>query len=246
MKITFLGTNGWYDSSTGNTVSVLVDTDDEYIILDAGFGFYKIKDYIKSKKPVYLFISHLHLDHIIGLHTLPLLHLGQGIDVFLPKALRKDLHAFLRIPFMYPLGLLPTRLRFHNALGRSIVPLKFETAVLRHRVRCYGYRFHLKGGEVAYCTDTGMCDNLHRLAQGADVLIAESAMSYEDEGLNLFHITPQTAAKVARDAGVKRLFLSHFDPVSYPSIKDRKKAEAAAQKIFVNTVAADDGTAINI
>lgn len=246
MKVTFLGTNGWYDTSTGNTVCVLTETDEEYIILDAGFGFYKVRDHIKSKKPVYLFLTHLHLDHIIGLHTLPLLRLGQGIDIFLPKAFHKDLRDFLRMPFTAPVILLPTRLRFHDALEGSRAPIRFESAVLRHSTRCYGYRFHLKKGELAYCTDTGICNNLKRLAKGADILITESAMSCEDKAPNLFHITPQTAARVAREAGVKRLLLFHFDPARYPSTEERKKAESAAKKIFSGTIAANDGTTVNI
>ena len=47
MKITFLGTNGWYDSATGNTPSALIDTKDYYIILDAGFGIHKLNDLLK-------------------------------------------------------------------------------------------------------------------------------------------------------------------------------------------------------
>ncbi len=70
MKITFLGTNGWYDTSTGNTICILVETDKYNIVLDAGNGLYKIDRYISSEKPVYLFLSHFHLDHIIGLHIL--------------------------------------------------------------------------------------------------------------------------------------------------------------------------------
>ena len=42
MKVLFLGTNGWYDTKTGNTTCILIETKKEYIILDAGNGFYKI------------------------------------------------------------------------------------------------------------------------------------------------------------------------------------------------------------
>lgn len=48
MKIIFLGTNGWYDTKTGNTICTLIETDNEYIILDAGNGIYKIDKYIKK------------------------------------------------------------------------------------------------------------------------------------------------------------------------------------------------------
>ena len=36
MKIHFLGTNGWFDTRLGNTLSVLLDTAKAYIVFDAG------------------------------------------------------------------------------------------------------------------------------------------------------------------------------------------------------------------
>ena len=35
MKITFLGTNGWYDTKTGNTICTLIETKDYFIILQS-------------------------------------------------------------------------------------------------------------------------------------------------------------------------------------------------------------------
>ena len=70
MNVTFLGTNGWYDTLTGNTCSVLVQSDDWNIIFDAGNGIAKADRYIDQGKPTILFLSHCHLDHLAGLHTL--------------------------------------------------------------------------------------------------------------------------------------------------------------------------------
>jgi ribonuclease BN (tRNA processing enzyme) len=41
MNVIFLGTNGWYDTLTGNTCSVLVQSDEYDVIFDAGNGFAK-------------------------------------------------------------------------------------------------------------------------------------------------------------------------------------------------------------
>ena len=244
MKIIFLGTNGWYDTRTGNTVSVLVDTVDACVIFDAGFGFYKAKDYIDPGKPVLLFISHLHLDHIIGLHTLPIFKLPQGIDIYAPKNIIGPLRAFLRRPFTTPPLLLPTRLRFHEIRGKERFPFQFELAPLRHSVPCYGYRFTAEGAAIAYCTDTGVCADLKRLASGADLLLAECAMSPDEKGPGFFHMRPQDAARVAKEAGAKRLALFHFDPGKYPTFQKRREAEDAAKKIFADTISAKDGTVI--
>lgn len=244
MKVIFLGTNGWYDTAAGNTPCVLIETQEQHIVFDAGFGFYKVKDIVKSEKPILLFISHLHLDHLIGLHTLPLFRFAQGIDIYVPKAMEKDLRGFLKKPFTSSPHFLPTKLRFHALNGNAKLPFAFEMKRLRHSVPCYGYRMELEGGIITYCTDTGECANLKRLASCADLFITECAMKPGDTAPNLFHLTPEKAARAARDAKARHLALFHFDPEKYPSYVNRMAAEAAARKIFPNTIAAHDGTVI--
>jgi len=46
VKIIFLGTNGWYDSETGNTISILVQTDLVDVVFDAGYGVAKLDRYV--------------------------------------------------------------------------------------------------------------------------------------------------------------------------------------------------------
>jgi ribonuclease BN (tRNA processing enzyme) len=246
MRVTFLGTNGWYDTETGSTPCILIETIDRYIVLDAGFGFYKVKKYVNSEKPVNLFISHLHYDHLIGLHTLPIFKLPQGIDIYANKVIMKGLRSFLRRPFTSSVLLLPTKIRFHTVTGNSTYPVKFQTAKLRHSVPCHGYKFYIEGKTATYCTDTGLCNSLKNLAKNADLLITECAMAPADKSANLFHITPETAASVAREAGAKSLALCHFDPAKYPTLDSRKTAEKAAANIFKNTIATNDSTIIEI
>ena len=81
MQVTFLGTNGWYDTLTGNTCSALVRSAAYDILLDAGNGIAKADQYISQEKPVILFISHLHLDHIAGLHTLVKFRFKKGLTL---------------------------------------------------------------------------------------------------------------------------------------------------------------------
>ena len=85
MQVTFLGTNGWFDTATGNTVSVLVQSEEYDIIFDAGNGIAKADRYITQKKPVFLFISHLHIDHIAGLHTLVKFRFKKGLHICTQK-----------------------------------------------------------------------------------------------------------------------------------------------------------------
>ena len=109
-----------------------------------------------------------------------------------------------------------------------------------------GYRVTLDGKTIAYCTDTGICDNSLELSKDADILIHECA-SKSGQYLKIWpHTNPQEAAELAVRANVKQLVLFHFDAELYKSIEERKEAEAEAKKIFKNTIAATDGTSITI
>jgi ribonuclease BN (tRNA processing enzyme) len=160
--------------------------------------------------------------------------------------MEKPLRGLLRRPLTSSPLLLPTKVRLHELTPKTRLPFAFEMKRLRHSVPCYGYRLELDGRSVAYCTDTGICPNLKKLASCADLFITECAMKPGDSAPNLFHLTPETAARVASEAGAKKLALFHFDPGKYPSFAQRDEAEAAAKKIFPATLAARDDTVISL
>src|SRR3989344_5766678 len=97
--ITFLGTNGWYATETGHTTCVLMDTRNSYIILDAGTGIYKIDKYITNDKPIYLFLSHFHLEHICGLHILNKFHFRQEMTICCYHGGKKLLENIVKQPY---------------------------------------------------------------------------------------------------------------------------------------------------
>lgn len=72
-----------------------------------------------------------------------------------------------------------------------------------------------KGIKLTYCTDTRPTKSLVEAAENADLLICEG-MYAEKEKLakakQYKHMTFYEAARVARDAGVQRLWLTHFSP----------------------------------
>src|SRR4030042_1522045 len=106
MKITFLGTNGWYDTNTGNTICILIETNQYIIILDAGNGLHKIDKFIRFDKPAFLFLSHFHLDHIEGLHVLSKFRFP-SLTIFGQKGTKAALNIIVNEPFTVPLDKLP-------------------------------------------------------------------------------------------------------------------------------------------
>lgn len=99
------------------------------------------------------------------------------------------------------------------------------------------------GAAIAFVMDTKPCDAAIELAQGADLLVAESTYleSERREAHERGHMTARDAAEIARTAGAKRLVLTHFSQ-RYPSVEPFLEE---AGKIHPEVVAAHDGSRIS-
>lgn len=247
MKIIFLGTNGWFDTKTGNTICTLIKTKFCNIILDAGYGIYKINHYLDVSCPTYLFLSHLHLDHIAGLHTLVKFKFKKGLKIFIPPGMLSYLKPFFAQPFTLPPVMLPFKLEIQTAPQNLYLPnLKIKALELVHSSICFGYRFETEDKVIAYCTDTGICDNALKLAKNAQVLITECALKKGQKDESWPHLNPESAASLAKKAKAKQLILTHFDAHNYKSIRERKIAQDQARKIFKKSFSAIDGMQVKL
>jgi ribonuclease Z len=94
------------------------------------------------------------------------------------------------------------------------------------------------GLRVAYCTDTGPCENSVQLARGADLLVHEATYMEEmsSEARERGHSTAADAARIARDAGARQLLITHFSP----RYEDVGGLLAEARQVFPRTTAAYD------
>jgi ribonuclease Z len=72
-----------------------------------------------------------------------------------------------------------------------------------------------RGLAIAYVTDTRPIPEIARLASGADLLVCEGTYGDDadrDKAIERGHMTFREAAELAAQAGVRRLWLTHFSP----------------------------------
>lgn len=106
--------------------------------------------------------------------------------------------------------MLPDRLAAHGVRGPDVGVLQREGRL--GKVRLEDVSEVRRGQRFAFVMDTRLCEGVHALAEGCDLLVIESTFLDEDAGLaeEHGHLTAGQAAAVARDAGVRHLVLTHF------------------------------------
>ncbi|MFE7931974.1 ribonuclease Z [Streptomyces sp. NPDC057456] len=106
--------------------------------------------------------------------------------------------------------MLPERLAAHGIKGPDVGRIQREGSIDGVSLDDVS---EVRGGQrFAFVMDTRLCEGVHTLADGADLLVIESTFLDEDEQLatDHGHLTAGQAARVARDAGVRHLVLTHF------------------------------------
>lgn len=249
MKVIFLGTNGWYDTKTGNTTCTLIETENYFLILDAGNGIHKLDHYISesNQKPIYLFLSHFHIDHIEGLHVLSKFNFNHGIKIYGQPGTKKFLETFVNEPYTVPFDELPFKVYVYEIdEGIHQIPFNIESRYLIHSSPCMGYRFEIEDKIITYCTDTGITENILKLAKDTDLLITECSLKIGENNPEWPHLNPEDAMKIALKSNAKKLALTHFDANIYNSIKKRDDINKLVHSSFKSYIISFDGLEINL
>lgn len=141
---------------------------------------------------------------------------------------------------------LPEKLRAAGVEGPAVGELARNGEIHVHgrRISAADVSIPRPGQSVAFVMDTRPCEGAYALARGVDLLVIESTYLETErrEAHDHGHMTAAQAATIARDAGARRVVLTHFSQ-RYTSL-DPFVAEAGA--IHPDVVVAQDGMRIPV
>jgi ribonuclease Z len=248
MRLILLGTSGYHPNDARQTQCLLLP--ECGVMLDAGTALYRAGEYLATPE-LDIFISHSHLDHVIGLTYLYSVMQAHPLTRITLHGLAENLQAVeghLFSEALFPIfseGARPIRPPFEVCeLDESFAMQgngRLTHFPLKHRGPSIGYRLDWPGRSMAYVTDTTAdpaADYVEKI-RGVDLLLHECYFTdaQAEWARKLGHSHTTAVALVAKRAGVKRLVLVHVNP----------NAPAAdpvgldvAQAIFPNTILGED------
>lgn len=222
------------------------------VLLDCGPGtLHRLAQFgLPWRDVTHVVVSHFHPDHYAELpmlvyalrhtavpaRTEPLVVLGPPGIVRLVRALAEGYGSWLLDPG-FPIGILDVRDGEPFPLDAEV---SLETFPVPHTDESVALSLSAPEGRLVYTGDTGPSPELARWAAGCDLLLAECSLP-ESQALDT-HLTPERAGELARDAGAKRLVLTHF----YPPVETTDPARAAAARYSGAVTAAQDGDRFTI
>jgi ribonuclease BN (tRNA processing enzyme) len=225
MQLIPLGTNGFIPTFGRHTMSFLVLTERQALLLDAGSGVSRllqpeIKAMIEPYDDLSIVFSHYHLDHTIGMSYLPAAWPKGRIRVFGPARplVSSDPQSALEKLFgppLFPMTVdkLPVPVEINPVTDTELELDDLQLTFWRqaHPGGSVGIRI---GNEITYMTDTAADPSNLEFASDVKLLIHELWLNdAEAEGQKLAgHASLSPVAEFARAAAPQSLLLVHHHP----------------------------------
>jgi len=216
MKLQLLGTGGYHPSEERHTACYFLP--DVGVVLDAGTGFFRVAPRLKTKE-LQIFLSHAHLDHVVGLtYFQPAFKLGlvERVRVYAQAAVVEAVRSYL---FENPI--FSGRCRHEFVVLEEGRPVEIPSGgqvtfqpLVNHTGGSTAYRIDWPGFSLAYVTDTTVDGSYTQFVRGVDLLLHECTFMNELKEMaeEAKHSYAQSVGELAKEAQVGRLILCHLDP----------------------------------
>lgn len=264
-KFTMLGSGGWIPTARRETTCAMLSFPDALFLFDAGTGISRLLEVrfrgeLEGERPVHLFLSHYHLDHIIGLFYLPAMFLGRTVHLHPPEEgiTGVDPEAAVRSVIRKPynphyLDDMPLDIKI-EALGEGENEVAGRRVSARKQIHTDPSMGIRVDDLLVFATDTARDPGTVPFAEGVSLLVHEAWIDGAEEDdpetkriaeeAYVSHTSARQAAELATEAGVENLALSHLSPVRGDNY--HAGMLQSARKIFPETMILEDGQGLDL
>jgi ribonuclease BN (tRNA processing enzyme) len=252
MEITVVGTGTVAPRLERRQSCVVVETGGEMLVFDLGSG--AMRGMLRANLDPFavdrVFFTHFHPDHTVD--AVPLLFsIKYGAEeertrpLYLtgPEPFRDFWASLLEVWGKWMVGDYPTRVSElpHACTSPLDLPgCRLSWAPVRHRPESIAYRLDDGGKALVYTGDTEYGESVVELARGAHTLLAEC--SFPDDSPVPGHLTPSGVARIASEARVGRLVLTHL----YPSVDNSLLVPEVERGYDGEVILAEDGLKFSV
>ena len=231
---------------------VVVRTDSETLVFDLGSG--AVRGMLRADLDPFgvdrVFFTHFHPDHTVD--VVPLLF---GINYGSEEKRTRPLYITGPEPFErfwasitevwgeWMIGDYTTEISELTHVCPSPLEIpgcRITWAPAKHRPESISYRFEAGGRTFVYTGDTEYSEWVVDLARGANTLLIEC--SFPDDSPVSGHLTPESVARIASEAGTDRVVLTHI----YPAADELDLVSLVKRGYGGEVLLAEDGLAFKV
>ncbi len=256
MKVIFYGVRGSIPRSGkefveygGNTSCIAVETEDSLFLFDAGTGIVNINYDEFGRKPIHLFFTHYHYDHIIGFPFFIPFFMRKKVEIRIYGPRFKNLSPKKIVDLFMNKRFIPYTIKDFKNIPQGFSEIKNQKPLIfndnikiiphyfsEHPIDgVFVYEFLKDNKKIVIATDIETKkSNEKRLidvSMDSELLIMDSHFTDKDyqklirAGKEYGHSTFTKSQKIAKKANVKKLFFYHYNPSYTDSFLEKIKDE---------------------
>jgi ribonuclease BN (tRNA processing enzyme) len=246
VRITVLGKSPSWQDADGACSGYLVQEDGYNLLLDCGNGvFSKLRCHVDYVDVDAVLLSHLHADHFLDLipfsYALTYAPRQQPVPVAGWPGTSKPACPTLFAPpgasdmFRHIVGCWGNEDLIEGAFTLQEYepwdeleagPFTIRFCEVPHFTTTFAVELSNSGRRVTYSADCSPNEQLVDFARGTDLLLIEATLPRPERTGERGHLTPAEAGQHARDAGAKRLVITHYSDELDPAWAREQAAEA--------------------
>lgn len=233
MNLKIIGYWGGFPAVNEATSGYLLESNGYRLLVDCGSAVLsKLQETIAIDELDAVILSHYHHDHIADIGPLQyasyVTSLINGSKKNIPiYAHTLDREAFDKLTYKEA----TKGIEYDPNQLLTIGPFTITFLRTIHPAPCFAMRITDQQSTIIYTADSSYQEAFIPFSAGADLLIAESSFYANQDGTSAGHMTSHEAARIAHDAGVKQLLLTHL-----PHFGEHENLVKEAQEQFKGQV----------